>query len=77
MFEQRPWLKNYPNGVPANIDPSSYESLIDFVEECFEKFSSKQAFTCMGKSLTFHDLDVQSNKFAAYLHNRGLKPGER
>lgn len=77
MFEQRPWLKNYPNGVPANIDPSAYETLIDLIEECFEKFRTKKAFTCMGKTITFNDLDVRSKKFAAYLHNRGLKPGDR
>lgn len=77
MFEQRPWLKNYPNGIPANIDPRKYESLVEFLENCFSKYSERPAFTCMGKTLTFHDLDVLSKRFAAYLHSRGLKPGDR
>ncbi|MDX1684044.1 MAG: AMP-binding protein [Saprospiraceae bacterium] len=77
MYDQRPWLKNYPNGVPANIDPGKYESLVEFLEECFKKYAEKPAFTCMGKTLTFHELDVQSKRFGAYLHSRGLKPGDR
>lgn len=77
MFEQRPWLKNYPNGIPANIDPDKYDTLVEFLLECFSKYSDKPAFTCMGKTLTFSDLDRLSGRFAAYLHSRGLKPGDR
>jgi long-chain acyl-CoA synthetase len=77
MSEQRPWLKNYPSGVPVNIDSEQYASLVDFLEECFDKFSSKPAFTCMGKTITFKELDQLSSRFAAYLHSRGLVPGDR
>ena len=47
--EPRPWLKNYPNGVPANIDVNQYATLIQMVEEAFQKYRDKPAFTCMGR----------------------------
>lgn len=77
MSEQRPWLKNYPNGVPANIDPDAYPSLVAMIEEAFAKYKSNTAFTCMGKDLTYSELDRLSRNFAAYLHSRGLEPGDR
>lgn len=77
MSEQRPWLTNYPTGVPANIDPSKYENLVEFLEHCFEKYRNNPAFTCMDKTITFHDLDVLSGRFAAYLQSRGLNPGDK
>ncbi|MBK9270726.1 MAG: AMP-binding protein [Saprospiraceae bacterium] len=76
-MEQRPWLKHYPAGIPANIDAEAYCSLIEFAEECFKKYKKLTAFTLMGKSITYHDLDQRSLHFAAYLHSRGLKPGDK
>lgn len=76
-MESRPWLKLYPAGIPANIDAEAYHSLIDFAEECFNKHSSLKAFTLMGSSITYKDLNVKSKNFAAYLHSRGLKPGDK
>jgi long-chain acyl-CoA synthetase len=77
MTETRPWLSNYPKGIPANLDVTQYDSLVQFLEECFEKFGNKPAFTCMGKTMTFNDLDVYSKRFAAYLQSRGLEPGDK
>ena len=77
MPNTRPWLVNYPAGVPANIDPDQYESLIEMFEETFSKYASKPAFTCMGKTITFKELDTSSRNFAAYLHSRGLEPGDK
>lgn len=77
MNEPRPWLKNYPSGVPANIDPEAYCSLVDLFEETFEKYRKKAAFSCMGKEITFDQLDKQSKQFGAYLRSRGLEPGDR
>ncbi|GJM31059.1 MAG: long-chain-fatty-acid--CoA ligase [Saprospiraceae bacterium] len=77
MSEQRPWLTHYPSGIPANIDPSSYESLVDLFTEIFEKYRDKPAFSCMGKELTFDQLDRHSKQFGAYLHSRGLEPGDK
>ncbi len=75
--EPRPWLKNYPSGVPANIDEDQYATLVQMVEEAFEKYRDKPAFSCMGKEITFEQLDKMSRDFGAYLHSRGLEPGDR
>ncbi len=77
LYEERPWLKNYPNGVPANIDPDQYANLLDFFDEKFEQFASWPAFAYMGKTLTYRQLDQLSRRFAAYLQARGLEPGDR
>ena len=77
MNEQRPWLKNYPKGIPANIDPEAYPNVVDLLEETFKKFRKKPAFSCMGKELTFEQVDKLSNQFGAYLRSRGLEPGDK
>ena len=59
-MESRPWLKHYPAGVPANINPDAYSSLIAFASEMFKKFESKTAFICMGAKLTYKQLDEYS-----------------
>ena len=77
MSDSRPWLANYPNGIPANIDPDAYHCLVDLFLETFDKYRSKVAFTCMGKNLTFDQLDKYSSAFGAYLQSRGLEKGDR
>ncbi len=77
MNDERPWLKNYPKGVPANIDPDAYPNLVALLEETFEKYRKLPAFACMGKEITFDYLDKMSAQFGAYLHSRGLEPGDR
>ena len=77
MYDQRPWLQNYPNGVPANIDPNTYTSLVEFLDECLARYKSKPAFACMGTSISFREIDRQSKQFGAYLLSRGLKPGDK
>ena len=77
MSEDRPWLKNYPSGVPANINPDEYQSLVKIFEETFEKYRKLPAFSCMGKSITFDQLDKMSKQFGAYLLSRGLEPGDK
>ena len=74
---EKPWLQHYPAGVPANIDPSQYNRVIDMVEESFKKYADQPAFIFMGKTLTFRELDEQSLAFGAYLRSRGLEPGDR
>jgi len=74
---EKPWLKNYPKGVPANIDPDVYPRLTDMLDECLKKYSDLPAFIFMGKTLSFGEVDRQSAHFAAYLHSRGLEPGDR
>lgn len=77
MAEERLWIKNYPSGVPANIDNSQYKTVVEFAADCFNKFRNKKAFECMGKSITYGELDKMSTNFAAYLHSRGLEPGDK
>ncbi len=75
--ELRPWLKHYPVGVPANINAEAYPNVISVLNETFQKFGDRPAFACMGKTLTFAQMDEYSRQFAAYLHSRGLKPGDK
>lgn len=77
MSKQRPWLKNYPQGIPANIDASAYPNLIGVLEEMFEKYGPQKAFSCMGKEMTYREIDQYSRQFGAYLHSRGLQPGDK
>ena len=76
-MENRPWLTNYPGGVPANIDTEKYNTLVEFAEDCFSKWNKKPAFQCMGKTLTFSQVDKYSKQFAGYLQSRGLQKGEK
>lgn len=73
----RPWLKNYPAGMPANIDPDQYPNLMGILDETFKKYGNKPAFVGLGKELTFSEVDKMSRNFAAYLHSRGLEPGDK
>jgi long-chain acyl-CoA synthetase len=73
----RPWLANYPKGLPANIDIDQYPNLNAFLSDAMTRFASKPAFYCMGKSLTYAEVDRQSRQLGAYLQSRGLKPGDR
>ncbi|MEO1049210.1 MAG: AMP-binding protein [Bacteroidota bacterium] len=73
-----PWLNQYPQRVPQKINPHEYNSLLDILEECFEKYGGHDAFENMGKSLTYREINDLSKAFAAYLqHELGLKKGDR
>lgn len=74
---ERIWLKQYPPGVPADIEPTQYASLVDLLEESFTKFADRKAFICMDKSISYRDLDQMSVALAAYLQARGLQRGAR
>ncbi|MEM7105994.1 MAG: AMP-binding protein [Bacteroidota bacterium] len=71
------WLKNYPAGVPANINPDSYPHLVAMLNEAMKKFKKKPAFECMGTQLTYGQVDKMSRDFGAYLLSRGLVPGDK
>jgi len=74
---ERIWLKQYPPGVPADIDTTRYGSLVELLEESFAKFADRKAFICMDKSISYRDLDEMSLAFAAYLQSLGLTKGAR
>jgi long-chain acyl-CoA synthetase len=73
----RIWLKSYPPGVPSDIDPSKYDSLVALLEESFAKYRDRKAFICMDKSITYGELDEASRAFGAYLQSIGLTFGAR
>jgi long-chain acyl-CoA synthetase len=74
---ERVWLKQYPAGVPADIDVTQYASLVELLEESFAKFADRKAFICMDKSITYRDLDEMSVALGAYLQSKGLAKGAR
>src|SRR4029079_13864437 len=71
------WLKHYPPGVPADIDPSVYPSLVSLLEESFAKHCDARAYVCMDKAITFGEVDILSLSLAAWLQSRGVKRGAR
>jgi long-chain acyl-CoA synthetase len=73
----RIWLAHYPPGVPATIDVNAYASVREVFEESCRKYASRPAFTCMGRTITFADLDQLSARFGAWLQGIGAGPGTR
>jgi len=73
----RIWLRHYPPGVPADIDPSRYTSLVAMFEQSFAAHSAREACVCMGRALTYAKLDEASAAFAAFLQSRGIARGAR
>lgn len=77
-MSNKPWIKSYPEGAPEYINPDEYSSLVDLFESSFEQYADRVAFTNMGKSITFKEIDRLSAGFGAYLtHVAGLKPGDK
>ncbi|HWP19245.1 MAG TPA: long-chain-fatty-acid--CoA ligase [Burkholderiaceae bacterium] len=73
----KPWLKHYPEGVPHEINPDQYPSLVALLEESFQKYRERPAYKFMGKTVTFGEVDDLSRAFAAYLQSLGLEKGDR
>jgi long-chain acyl-CoA synthetase len=76
-LSERPWLAAYPPGVPADIDASHYVSLVQLMEESFQKYATRPAYNFMGRAVTYGETDALSGAFAAYLQGLGLAKGER
>ncbi|HET9576981.1 MAG TPA: long-chain-fatty-acid--CoA ligase [Usitatibacter sp.] len=76
-MEEKPWLKSYPPDVPAEIDPSEYASLREVLERAVERFGELPAFTCMGRTISYRELDRLSRDLAAWLQSQGLRKGDR
>ena len=78
MSEQRPWLAHYPAGVPAQIDMDEFAAITDVFDAALLKYRDKPAFTNMGKTISYGDLERLSRDFAAYLLGElKLKKGDR
>ena len=76
-MHDRPWLSSYSQGVPADINPAQYSSLVGLMEESFQKYARRVAYSFMGKDLTYAQTDSLSQAFAAYLQGLGLAKGDR
>ncbi len=74
---ERIWLKQYPAGVPADIDTNQYSSLVELLEESFAKFRDRKAFYFMDKAITYGELDAMSLALGAYLQSTGMPKGSR
>jgi long-chain acyl-CoA synthetase len=75
---ERPWLANYPQGIPAEIDADEYASIPALLQEAIDKYRDQPAFSNMGVSITYGELDELSNRFASYLLGElKLKKGDR
>ncbi len=75
---EKVWLKSYPPGVPAEIDAAAIPSVREMAESSFASFADRPAFTQMGRTLTYRELDEQSRAFGAWLQKQaGLARGER
>ena len=75
---EKVWLKSYPEDMPEEVPDPPFRSIRDLFEQSFEKYPNNAAYTNMGKTLTYGDLDRLSMQFACYLQNTlGLTRGER
>ncbi len=75
---EKVWLKSYPPGVPAEIDVTEFANIPAILERSCERFAGRPAFTCMGRTITYAELDRLSRDFAGWLQNSvGLAPAAR
>jgi long-chain acyl-CoA synthetase len=72
------WLKQYPAGIGPEIDPGLYKSLLEVFDESCKKYRDLPAFTNMGVSISFGELEAKVADFASFLQNElRLKKGDR
>lgn len=74
---EKPWLATYPDVVPAQIPPLEFASLPDLLEKSCARFADRKAFSSMGKTMTYRELEAQTRKVAAWLQSIGLQKGDR
>ncbi|MEO7936067.1 MAG: AMP-binding protein [Dokdonella sp.] len=65
----RPWLAHYPKGVPAEINLDEFSSIVDLLDNCFERFRHRPAYSNMGRTISYGELDILSRQFASFLVN--------
>ena len=71
------WLKNYPPGVPAEINPETFQSVTQLLEDSFKKNASSPFSICMDRWMTYKEVDDLSAALGAWLQSQGLEPGAR
>jgi long-chain acyl-CoA synthetase len=73
----KPWLKSYPEGVPAEIDLDAYSSIVDIFQQSCHAYRERTAYLNFDRALTFGELDRLSRDFAAWLQSSGMRKGDR
>lgn len=77
-MERKIWHERYEKGVPQEIDLAEYSSVVDILEQSFEKYPKRPALHCMGKTYNYEEVEILSRRFASYLQNDlNLKKGDR
>ena len=71
------WLRNYPEGVPAEADIDAYDSIVALFEESVRQFGDRPAYSNFGVTITYRELDERARALAGYLQGLGLEPGDR
>ena len=74
---EKSWLQNYPEGVPAEIDMTEFDSVVDIFDQSCKRYADKEAYVNFGKSITYGELERQSRAFGAHLQSLGLERGDR
>lgn len=74
---EKTWLKSYPPGTPAEIGPLEHSSVGELIKGACETYPDRPAFTCMGKTITYRELDDHARKVGAWLQSLGLEKGDR
>ena len=73
----KPWLKEYPSSIPAEIDISAYANLAEMIEKALTQYADRVAFHCSGTDITYRELDKLSTAFAVHLAQHGFRKGDR
>jgi len=75
--DDRIWLKSYPPNTPADIAALPYPSVAALIDDSFKRYSRRPAFTCMGKTITYGEMEKYSTQVGAWLQSLGLEKGDR
>lgn len=74
----KPWIRSYQPGTPAEIDLSDGATLVSIFEASAKRFANRPAFSCMGRTMSYAELDRMSAEFAGWLsRDLGLARGTR
>ena len=74
---ERIWLKSYPDSIPSDVTWDEYKSVGELFDKSYAKFAARPAFHCMGKTLSFGEIDKMSRDFAAWVQAKGQPKGAR
>ncbi|OGV25810.1 MAG: long-chain-fatty-acid--CoA ligase [Legionellales bacterium RIFCSPHIGHO2_12_FULL_37_14] len=73
----KPWLASYQSGIPEEIDPTLYTSLVDLFHQSCDEFKDLPAYVNLNHAISFNELRQQSQHIASFLQQQGIKKGDR